>query len=195
MERLGTRREEKLPELQEAPCVWGHIPLSHPRVTRWPLQTEVEMCLPRTQSKRWSSFILLQIALALLCGPQSQPTTKNAPLCFKPTLHLLVGWQQQPLLGGSPSFHPSIHSPTESRISFLNPNLILKLFCLKMFSSFPQVSAFSSIFYQRGASLIAQLVKNPPAMQKTPAPGSGRSTGEGIGDPSSVLGLLLRLSW
>ena len=35
------------------------------------------------------------------------------------------------------------------------------------------------------ASLIAQLVKNPPAMQETPCliPGLGRSTGEGIGYP------------
>ena len=43
----------------------------------------------------------------------------------------------------------------------------------------------------RGASLIAQLVKNPPAMQETPVrsiPGSGRSTGEGIGYP-------LQYSW
>ena len=34
------------------------------------------------------------------------------------------------------------------------------------------------------ASLVAQLVKNPPAMQETPVrkiPGSGRSPGEGIG--------------
>ena len=33
------------------------------------------------------------------------------------------------------------------------------------------------------ASLIAQVVKNPPAMQETPRtiPGSGRSAGEGIG--------------
>ena len=41
-------------------------------------------------------------------------------------------------------------------------------------------------FTLRGASLIAQLVKNPPAMQETPVrsiPGSGRSTGEGIGYP------------
>ena len=37
----------------------------------------------------------------------------------------------------------------------------------------------------KGASLIAQLVKNPPAMQGTPGsiPGSGRSTGEGIDYP------------
>ena len=37
----------------------------------------------------------------------------------------------------------------------------------------------------RGASLIAQLVKNPPAMQVDPGliPGSGRSAGEGIGYP------------
>ena len=35
------------------------------------------------------------------------------------------------------------------------------------------------------ASLIAQLVKNSPAMQETPSsnPGSGRSPGEGIGYP------------
>ena len=34
-------------------------------------------------------------------------------------------------------------------------------------------------------SLIAQLVKNPPAMQETPSsiPGSGRSAGEGTGYP------------
>ena len=33
------------------------------------------------------------------------------------------------------------------------------------------------------ASLIAQLVKNPPAMQKSLIPGSGRSTGDRIGYP------------
>ena len=34
------------------------------------------------------------------------------------------------------------------------------------------------------ASLVAQLVKNPPAMQKTDSiPGLGRSAGEGIGYP------------
>ena len=40
------------------------------------------------------------------------------------------------------------------------------------------------------ASLIAQLVKNPPAMQETLVPflGLGRSTGEGIGYP-------LQYSW
>ena len=40
------------------------------------------------------------------------------------------------------------------------------------------------------ASLIAQLVKNPPTMQETPPsiPGSGRSAGEGIGCP-------LQYSW
>ena len=41
------------------------------------------------------------------------------------------------------------------------------------------------------ASLIAQLVKNPPAMQETPVQflgGSGRSAGEGIGYP-------LQYSW
>ena len=40
------------------------------------------------------------------------------------------------------------------------------------------------MFYIR-ASLIGQLVKNPPAMQETPVlfPGSGRFPGEGIGYP------------
>ena len=40
------------------------------------------------------------------------------------------------------------------------------------------------------ASLIAQLVKNMPAMQETPVgfPGSGRSTGEGIGYPLQYYG-------
>ena len=41
-----------------------------------------------------------------------------------------------------------------------------------------------------GASLIAQFLKNPPAMQESPLriPGSGRSSGEGIGYP-------LQYSW
>ena len=44
--------------------------------------------------------------------------------------------------------------------------------------------------WEEGASLIAQLVKNPPVMQETLVriPGSGRSTGEGIGYP-------LQYSW
>ena len=43
---------------------------------------------------------------------------------------------------------------------------------------------------KRGASLVAQLVKNPAAMQETPhsIPGLGRSPGEGIGYP-------LQYSW
>ena len=42
---------------------------------------------------------------------------------------------------------------------------------------------------EEGASLIGQLLKNPPAMQETGSiPGSGRSTGEGIGYP-------LQYSW
>ena len=32
-----------------------------------------------------------------------------------------------------------------------------------------------------GASLLGQLVKNPPEMQESSVPGSGRSAGEGIG--------------
>ena len=39
------------------------------------------------------------------------------------------------------------------------------------------------------ASLIAQLVKNPPAMQETPGliPGLGRSAGEGVSYPLKFL--------
>ena len=42
-----------------------------------------------------------------------------------------------------------------------------------------------------GASLVAQLVKNPPAMQETLVQilGAGRSTGEGIGYPLQYSGL------
>ena len=47
------------------------------------------------------------------------------------------------------------------------------------------------------ASLIAQLVKNLPAMQETPVafPGLGRSAREGMVTHSSVLGLPWWLSW
>ena len=45
----------------------------------------------------------------------------------------------------------------------------------------------------KSASLIAQLVKNPPAMQEIP--GLGKSAGEGIGYPPSIFGLPLWLSW
>ena len=46
-------------------------------------------------------------------------------------------------------------------------------------------------------ALIAQWVKNPPAMQETPGsiPGSGRSSGEGIATHSSILGLPWWLRW
>ena len=45
-------------------------------------------------------------------------------------------------------------------------------------------------FHQSRASLIVQLVKNPPAMQETLVqfPGSGRSAGAGIG-------YMLQYSW
>ena len=53
-----------------------------------------------------------------------------------------------------------------------------------------QVSCISGKFFTIWASLIAQLVKNPPAGQEDPGsiPGSGRSSGEGIGYP-------LQCSW
>ena len=53
--------------------------------------------------------------------------------------------------------------------------------------------------WRSGASMIAQLVKNPPAIQETPSsiPGSGRSPGEGIGYPlqyswASLVALLVK---
>lgn len=46
MERLGTRREKRSPRTSGSPCVWGHIPLSHPRVTRWPLQMKWKCVYP-----------------------------------------------------------------------------------------------------------------------------------------------------
>ena len=47
------------------------------------------------------------------------------------------------------------------------------------------------------ASLIAQLVKNPPAMQETPVPFLGQegSLEKGLATHSSILGLPLWLSW
>ena len=47
------------------------------------------------------------------------------------------------------------------------------------------------------ASLIAQLVKNPPAMQETPVQflGSADPLEKGKATHSSILGLLLWLSW
>ena len=46
-------------------------------------------------------------------------------------------------------------------------------------------------------SLVAQLLKNSPAMQETPGsiPGLGRSAGEGMTTHSNILGLPLWLSW
>ena len=48
-----------------------------------------------------------------------------------------------------------------------------------------------------GASLIAQLVKNPPAMQETPVQilGWEDPLEKGQATHSSILGLLLQLSW
>ena len=58
---------------------------------------------------------------------------------------------------------------------------------------------FTSPHIEIWASLIAQLVKNPPAMQETLGliPGLGRSTGEGIGYPpqyswASLMGQLFK---
>ena len=59
------------------------------------------------------------------------------------------------------------------------------------------LSRFFIVFLPRRGSLIAQLVKNPPATQENPGtiPGSRRSAGEGIGYPLRILGLPLWLSW
>ena len=51
--------------------------------------------------------------------------------------------------------------------------------------------------YLEGASLIAQLVKNPPAMQETPVQFLGREDQleKGQATHPSILGLPLWLSW
>ena len=48
-----------------------------------------------------------------------------------------------------------------------------------------QLCTFGKAYRMYGASLVAQLVKNPPAIAGTPGliPGSGISPGEGIGYP------------
>ena len=45
---------------------------------------------------------------------------------------------------------------------------------------------FDCFHFAHGSSLIAQLVKNPPAMQESPVPGLGRSAGEGKKLPKPV---------
>ena len=42
---------------------------------------------------------------------------------------------------------------------------------------------YSHFIHRERTSLIAQLVKDLPAIQETPVPGSGRSPGEGNGNP------------
>ena len=52
-------------------------------------------------------------------------------------------------------------------------------------------------FFPPGASLVAQLVKNPPAMQETPVRFLGQEDllEKGQATHSSILGLPLWLSW
>ena len=54
-----------------------------------------------------------------------------------------------------------------------------------------------SIQFKNGASLIAQLVKNPPVMQETPVRflGQKEPLEKGKATHSSILGLPLWLSW
>ena len=46
-----------------------------------------------------------------------------------------------------------------------------------------EICIFLRLYRINRASHIAHLVKNPPAMQETPIPGLGRSTGEEKGYP------------
>ena len=57
--------------------------------------------------------------------------------------------------------------------------------CTCMFTYTSITTLFSSYYAFVWASQVAQLVKNPPAMQETPSsiPGLGSSIGEGIGYP------------
>ena len=55
------------------------------------------------------------------------------------------------------------------------------------------VQKVAALFHAHLCSLVAQLVKNPPAMQETPVRflGWGRSAGKGIGYPLQYLGASL----
>ena len=66
--------------------------------------------------------------------------------------------------------------------------MLLKLISSRLWETFRPLHLSQNTL--SSASLIVQLVKNPPAMQETPVriPGSGSSPGEGIGYP-------LQYSW
>ena len=68
-----------------------------------------------------------------------------------------------------------------------SPSSFIKLF----------FSRFFSIIKEKQASLIAQLVKNLPAIQVTLVrfPGLGRSAGKGIGYPLQYSGLENSMDW
>ena len=72
----------------------------------------------------------------------------------------------------------------------LNTTLLLRAGFLYSFSERGLLFVVVHRLLIAAASLVAQLVKNPPAMQETPVsiPGLGRSSGEGIGYP-------LQYSW
>ena len=69
-------------------------------------------------------------------------------------------------------------------------------FCWELSPKFPARSLTQPIFMEY-LSLIAQLVKNPPAMQVTPVWFLGRedTLEKGLATQSSILGLPLSLSW
>ena len=96
------------------------------------------------------------------------------------SLHFIMSWTEKIL-------HSNLTSQwtTKKRIIFCFYLVLLKYHwgLLIVFSSCPSICVIR-------ASLVAQLVKNPPAMQETPSliPGSGRSAREGIGYP-------LQYSW
>ena len=82
-------------------------------------------------------------------------------------------------------------SPSSSFCSFINS--LFKLIC-NILKECTDILIYYQLCYLWGASLVAQLVKNLPAMQEILVhllPGSGRSTGEGIGYPLQYSGAFL----
>ena len=76
--------------------------------------------------------------------------------------------------------------------------MLLKLVSSRLWETFRPLHLSQNTL--SSASLIVQLVKNPPAMQETPVriPGSGSSPGEGIGYPllyswASLVAQLVRI--
>ena len=93
-----------------------------------------------------------------------------------------------------------VHSPLNTLKKFIDVLLIYNVVLITAVQQSDPVSyiyicvcvcVYIYIYTNIWASLVAQVVKNPPTMQETPVQflGLGRSPGEGVGYPPSILGL------